>query len=142
MNIAFLYVLLLNFPLLDCIRFQSILYYNARVYEGGCYFPPTGCGVINCLYLYHQIYKIYADVGKKDWPHDFHSFFDSVTGLLGDGKSPETGLRMLRVTLEELVSRQGVPAKRGDELVRMVTAQVWQAGACPTCMQASHPNAA
>eukprot|EP00038_Savillea_parva_P031793 m.90509 g.90509 ORF g.90509 m.90509 type:complete len:1089 (+) comp9865_c0_seq1:735-4001(+) len=92
----------------------------------------------------NKMYKVYADMGKQDWPHNFPNYFDLIFDMLGsDRDTILVGLQLLRVVLEECVSRTGVTARRADELLALVSTQVAQLlAALEAILQATYESAA
>jgi hypothetical protein len=63
--------------------------------------------------------KVYADVGKKDWPHAFPNFLDTIMSLF-KGETMLLGLSMLQTASEEFTSGRSLPSRRREELVAML----------------------
>ena len=61
-----------------------------------------------------QLVKVYADVGKQDWPHAFPTFLDTIMSLFQQPESLELGLSMLQATTQELANAKGVPVSCPD----------------------------
>eukprot|EP00040_Diaphanoeca_grandis_P042295 m.264641 g.264641 ORF g.264641 m.264641 type:complete len:1083 (-) comp57275_c0_seq1:29-3277(-) len=75
-------------------------------------------------FVQNKVAKVYADVGKRDWPHAYPSFFETILVLMGKSDTAEKGLKLLKIVLEECVAKTSLTAKRGDELLQQVTTQV------------------
>jgi hypothetical protein len=75
-------------------------------------------------YVQSKVIKVYADIGKHDWPHAFPQFIDMILGLFQSQETILLGLSMLQTTAEEFSSGRGLPARRAEELVQLLKARV------------------